>query len=236
MIQSREVVLGRGDYVAGGAFTEPFLSQDGARRRRPMILGEIDESRIDPVLDGMFSGRTSDLYEWANMWKELGVDGVCIRVDGSDPAAIRYIIEKIPLPFMLDGSTDAVKGIAEQISGSVLVTAGAVAGDHVPAFEEPADTEQRGMFLVRVRYPDREGYDQLSRYRISALKGCGPNAPMIADVTSVWSDGFADPRSASMMEAEASLVAMLSGADMIIIKGPGAADMARTYGEELADL
>ena len=39
-----------------------------------------------------------------------------------------------------------------------------------------------------------------------------------------------------MMEGEAALAAMLSGADLLIVRGPGAADMARVYGEELADL
>ena len=52
----------------------------------------------------------------------------------------------------------------------------------------------------------------------------------------MWDDGFADERGASMMEGEAALAAMLSGADLLIVRGPGAADMARVYGEELADL
>ena len=39
-----------------------------------------------------------------------------------------------------------------------------------------------------------------------------------------------------MLEATEALAVMLAGADMLIMKGPGAADMARVYGEELADL
>ena len=39
-----------------------------------------------------------------------------------------------------------------------------------------------------------------------------------------------------MWEAESALAAMLAGADIIFVRGPGAADMARVYGEELADL
>ena len=29
---------------------------------------------------------------------------------------------------------------------------------------------------------------------------------------------------------------MMAGTDILIVRGPGAADMARVYGEELADL
>ena len=39
-----------------------------------------------------------------------------------------------------------------------------------------------------------------------------------------------------MHEATVALTVMLSGADIIVMKGPGAADMARVFGEELADL
>ncbi len=34
-----ELYLGRGDYVAGGAQSLPFLDLDGARRRRPLVFG-----------------------------------------------------------------------------------------------------------------------------------------------------------------------------------------------------
>ena len=60
--------------------------------------------------------------------------------------------------------------------------------------------------------------------------------PVMADVSGCWSRGFADARLASMQEAESALAAMMAGADMVIVRGPGAADMARVYGEELADL
>ena len=39
-----------------------------------------------------------------------------------------------------------------------------------------------------------------------------------------------------MHEAMVALSVMMSGADILVMKGPGAADMARVYGEELADL
>ena len=58
----------------------------------------------------------------------------------------------------------------------------------------------------------------------------------MASTVKCWERGFRDAREASMWEAEAAVSAMLSGTDIIIMRGPGAADMARVYGEELADL
>ena len=73
--------------------------------------------------------------------------------------------------------------------------------------------------------------------RSRALSGdSGLDHPVMADVTGCWDRGFSDAREASMWEAESALAAMLAGADILVVRGPGAADMARVYGEELADL
>ena len=54
-----ELYLGRGDYVAGGARSLPFLDLDGARRRRPLVFGIVtDDLDSCPALAAeMFSGR-----------------------------------------------------------------------------------------------------------------------------------------------------------------------------------
>ena len=54
------------------------------------------------------------------------------------------------------------------------------------------------------------------------------------DLTKIYPDTAA--WETAMQEAEAALAAMLAGTDIVIVRGPGAADMARVYGEELADL
>lgn len=73
-----ELYLGRGDYVAGGAQSLPFLDLDGARRRRPLVFGQVtdDLSSYPSLAADMFSGRQTDPEEWAVMWKEIGADGV----------------------------------------------------------------------------------------------------------------------------------------------------------------
>ena len=103
--QLAEVVLGRGDYAAGGACTEPFLEQDGARRRRPMVLGEVlCHEPEDPLVRSMFSGRTSNPGDWAMMWREIGADGVCVRVESPDDSmTVAAVAIRTGLPVAVSG-------------------------------------------------------------------------------------------------------------------------------------
>ena len=240
--QLAEVVLGRGDYAAGGTCTEPFLEQDGARRRRPMVFGEVlCHEPEDPMVRAMFSGRASDPREWAVMWKEVGADGVCIRLDDdSDPGIVGEIEARTGLPVAVSGPVEKVDACSA-VAGSVLVLIGGTPGDDAHIRAGPVDsgpaTGERRMHLISGAFPDPTAFRLSASLKDRALDGDEfSDAPIMFDVTPVWNDGFADERHASMMEGEAALAAMLSGADAIIVKGPGAADMARVYGEELADL
>ena len=99
-----ELIVGKGDYVIGGARSPPFLDLDNARNRRPVIFGEAYDS-----LDGyhesaasMFSGRHTDIEEWAVMWKELGADGVCLRLTGEGSVdLIKRIYPNLIIPMMM---------------------------------------------------------------------------------------------------------------------------------------
>ena len=128
--QLREVSLGRGDYAAGGACTRPFLDQDGARRRRPMVFGEIlgISSECDELVASMFSGRTSDPREWAVMWKEIEADGICLRTDGLDAAEAselaRSISDRTRLPVAVSGDPEILNAVAAAITDSVIVLMG----------------------------------------------------------------------------------------------------------------
>ncbi len=241
--QLREVVLGKGDYIAGGACTLPFLDQDGARRRRPMVFGEVlgIASRCDPLVAEMFSGRASDPAEWAVMWKEIGADGICLRTSGMDAdeavALVRTVCGRTCLPIAVDGDSDVLDAVACAVEDSILVLMGPDSphGDHVPA--SPGIADGRRMRLVTGAFPDPEPFDTMKGLRRAALEGDGgADAPILFDATPVWNSCPGDAREASMLEAEAALTAMMCGADALIMRGPGAADMARVYGEELADL
>ena len=69
-------------------------------------------------------------------------------------------------------------------------------------------------------------------YNLMLKNFAGADGIYVADM----SKNDVSARRASMYEATVALSVMMSGADLLIMKGPGAADMARVYGEELADL
>lgn len=250
--QLREVVLGRGDYAAGGACTRPFLDQDGARRRRPMVLGEIQgiPSECEELVASMFSGRAGDPCEWAVMWKEISADGICLRTDGLDAeeasTLARAVSDRTRLLVAVSGDPEILDAVASAITDSILVLMGSPdsPGNHAVAHPVSGIDEARSippdekrMLLVTGMFPDSTPLMLMRSLRESALEGDeGCDAPVVYDATPVWEMGFDDARGASMTEGEAALTAMLAGADAVIVRGPGAADMARVYGEELADL
>ncbi len=272
----REIVLGMGDYVAGGADTVPFLDLDGARRRRPLIFGEVtdDLSGYPRMAAGMFSGRQEDPVEWAVMWKEIGADGICLRIGRRECAAdlVRTVAERTCLPVVVFADDEGCfEDIASADIGSKLIL---VIGDgdvrtrvigsgcgHAIAVcgrdSESLKTSCRALldqgfdeiilnFCADSVWSDLGSYvSELESIRKSALEGDDTlSYPVMCDVTSSWDvlsctseDNCLDVvRRVSMQEAIGALSAMMSGADIIIVRGPGAADMARVYGEELADL
>ena len=258
--QLEEVFLGTGDYVAGGSWSVPFLALDGARRRRPLIFGEVSDEpdRYGGLLKEMFSGRQEDPEEWAVMWKEIGADGVWIDMHGDDASLVERIAVRTRLPVAVKGSASLLSKLT-MIHGTVMIficrdgSYSGPVGDHVLSVQgccaetleiESERTESAGRRQIVL---DLGGFDvsdglersmkRAEKVRERALSGnAALRHPAMADTSCCWKKGFEDAREASMWEAEAALAAMLSGADMILMRGPGAADMARVYGEELADL
>ncbi len=262
-----ELVIGRGDYVLGGARSPPFLDLDNARHRRPVIFGEVFDT-----LDGyhesaasMFSGRQNDVEEWAVMWKELGADGVCLRLTrGDSPQLVRRIIDRTRLPVILSAETDILKETVSLIDDSVMIIQckdreqslemAGCSGNHIVSARcdgtDPKELCQimisKGArnVIVDLGYGSmdeslKELRSKMNDYRMSGLMGVPDgNHTIMCDVTPTWDIHGNDvsARRASMYEATVALSVMMSGADLLIMKGPGAADMARVYGEELADL
>ena len=74
---------------------------------------------------------------------------------------------------------------------------------------------------------------RIEDYRMGGLNGnVGSQHTILCDVAPSWDIHGSDvsARKASMYEATVALAVMMAGADAIIVKGPGAADMARVYG------
>lgn len=265
--EAEELIVGKGDYIIGGARSPAFLDLDNARHRRPVVYGEAWDTLegYPDAAASMFSGRQTDVEEWAVMWKELGADGVCLRLTGEDsPDLVKKISERTRLPIMVSGSTDVLKDVAGYVDGTVLIIqckgiaqsmelAGCSNG-HVITVDcgsgSPAELcqeiQSKGASKViadlgpGIMGPSlKELRGRIEGYRLDGLNGVpGSQHPVLCDVTPSW-DGYrpdVTPRRASMHEATVALAAMMAGADMLVMKGPGAADMARVYGEELADL
>lgn len=90
-------------------------------------------------------------------------------------------------------------------------------------------------------------YSVNERIRLAALGGDKMlQMPMICDCTSAWDvndavsedDGTLGNAAHRVIwwEAITAMAAMISGADIVIIRGPGAADMVKVYAEELTEV
>ncbi len=251
----REISLGKGDYIAGGACSVPFLDLDSARRRRPLVFGEVtdDLSNYPALAADMFSGRQTDPEEWAVMWKEIGADGIWLDQKGDDPDLARRIAERTRLPMAVtadDRILDACSDTEDTVmilmprSGHTLYRRGhvsAIRGDDADSTSGLCEAADGCVVIYLGSASLRDGIgrevDLAEEIRSRALSGESSLAhPTMAYTGGCWAGGFSDHREASMWEASTALALMLAGTDILIMRGPGAADMARVYGEELADL
>lgn len=224
----REYRVGKGDYIIGGAWTMPFSGLDGPLRRRPMVFGEVRmHDTEDPVMTAL-------------MWRDLGADGLCLRILPGDSQTVSAIATATAMPIMVNGPSDAVEETSSAVEDSIMVLhpedEGAVdprdhllVGEHIDLF--PPTVIGPGL---------RVAMDEGLRLRSEALSASEPGCPTMCDTTSVWDAPHGtdecDMGRMTMLEAQAALAAILAGADIIVMRDPTALDSAIGYGEELADL
>lgn len=224
----REYRVGKGDYVIGGAWTMPFAGLDSPLRRRPMFIGEVRmHEDDDPVMRAL-------------MWRDLGADGVCLRVQPGDGDTVSAIATSTAMPVMVEGPGAAVEEASARVCDSIMVLMPCddcevdardhlLTGVHVDAF--PPTVLGGGL---------KNAMEEGLRLRSEALSSETPGRPTICDVTSVWDMSHdideAGMARMTMLESQAALAAILAGADMIVMRDPAALDSAIGYGEELADL
>ena len=289
-----EIVLGKGDYIAGGSDGMPFLSFENTSKRRTMVAGEVfdDISDYPELAASMFNGRQNDPVEWAVMWKSIGADMVCLRIRGIDPdkksitteqasELVKKITDATQLPVMVYGcgTPEADNELMEKISGSIkdtrlilakadedghkTISSAAVAGKHaLIAFSNLDLNLAKQMNIVLTDFGVQRtdilmdplmaplgmgldySYSVNERIRLAALSGDKMlQIPMICDATGAWDVGDAvnedDAESGDAVhrvtwwETMTAMAAMASGADIVIIRGPGAADMILGYADEL---
>lgn len=292
-----EVVLGKGDYIAGGSNGMPFLSFENSTKRRPIIAGEIwDDLKDYPELAAkMFDGRQNDPVDWANMWKELGADMICVRLMSIDPAKkgtspkdaaalIQRISDKTNLPIMVSGcgiaeiDTEVLSEVCNTVKDTRLIickvdeceykklsTAAMANGHIVLGFSNLDVNLAKQMNILLTDYGiDRKdivmdplmaplgmgldySYSVNERIRLAALGGDKMlQAPMVCDCTASWDvndatcedDGTLGEPSyrATWWETITAVSAMISGADILVVRGPAAADMIKVYACELTEV
>ena len=292
-----EVTLGKGDYVAGGASGMPFLSFENKSKTRPMIAGEVwdDITDFPEIAANMFSGRQKDPVEWANMWKELGADMICLRLVSTDPGKknnspqyaaelVQKISDKTNLPIMVCGSGSVEKDIEvlTEICSSVKDTrlviskvdeceykklaAAAMANNHVILGFSNLDVNLAKQMNILLKDYGLEGKDIVmdplmaalgmgldysysvnERIRMGAMFGDKMlQVPMVCDCTASWDVGDATNEDdgtmgdvsyrATWWEVITAVAAMVSGADILIIRGAPAADMVKIYASELTEV
>lgn len=283
-----------GNCIAGGADGMPFLSFENTLKRRPIIAGEVVDDLTDypEMAAEMFDGRQKDPVDWANMWKEIGADMICIRFPGAAPdkkgtspedaaEIVKRISDKTSLPVMVIGCgiTDIDNRIAEAVGGTMKgtkailgrteeheykkISAVSMSNGHaVLAFSNLDINLAKQMNILLTDFGVERNsitmdplmaalgmgldysYSVNERIRLAALSGDRMlQVPMVCDCTGAWDVADAvstdDPslgdakHRVAWWEAMTALAAMLSGADVLIVRGPGAADMTRVYAEEL---
>jgi len=287
-----ETDLGNG-YIAGGADGMPFLSFENTSKRRVMIAGEVVDDLSDhpELAANMFDNRQNDPVEWARMWKELGMDMICLRLKGTDPSIgkrspreaaelVDKIVKETQLPVIVCGcgipetDKDVMRAVSESVKDTKLIlskadeedhktiSSAAMAGNHAIVAFSNLDVnlakqmnimltdfgiEGRNILMDPLMAPLGMGLDYSysvnERIRLAALGGDTMlQIPMICDATGAWNvgdavsddDDLGDTISrATWWEAMTALAAMVSGADIIIMRGPAAADMIKGYAEEL---
>ncbi len=289
-----EVVLGKGDYIAGGFKGMPFLSFENPVKRRPLIAGEVYDTLegYPELAASMFDGRQKDPVEWALMWKQLGADMVCVRLASVDPAKggtspedaaalVKRISDATGLPIMVSGcgvmdvDIPVFTAVSEAVKDSRLILSKAdeddykrlasvaISGNHIIVGFSNLDVnlskqinilltdfgvDRRNMLMDPLMAALGMGldysYSVQERIRIAALMGDPMlQIPMLCDCTGAWdvSDAVSDedpalgdPKfRATWWEAITAMAAVISGADIIVMRGPGAADMLMGYIDEM---
>ena len=292
-----EVVLGKGDYIVGGAKGMPFLSFENRTNRRPIVAGEVFDSIVDyPELAAkMFDGRQKDPVEWALMWKSMGVDMICVRLVSTDPAKggtspeacaelVKRISDRTGLPIIVSGcgildvDIPVFTAVSAAVTDSRLILSKvdedeykklatvAIANNHIIIGFANLDvnlSKQMNILLTDFGVKKENiltdplmaplgmgldySYSVNERIRISGLMGDKMlQQPLICDCTGAWDVSDAineeDPAlgdarlRATWWEAMTAMSAIVSGADMVIMRGPGAADMILGYCDELRDV
>lgn len=285
--------LGKESLTVGGDKNLPFMGLDGASQRDFPLAGEVldDISAYPEASRLLFGEEINHPVKWAQKWKSLGADMICLRLISTDPegldrppeeaaALVKEIYRSTGLPLIVYGSgspeKDAVvlTAVAEAMSGTRLilaqveedsyktVSAAAIAHGHALLAFSNLDinlakqmnillsdfgVDRRDIVMDPLMAPLGMGLDYSysvnERIRLAALNGDRMlQCPIICDASAAWGVGDAtdeNPALGDLVERGVSweyitaLSALMSGANIIIVRSPQAAAMLKEHIAEL---
>ncbi|MDD3398314.1 MAG: acetyl-CoA decarbonylase/synthase complex subunit delta, partial [Candidatus Methanomethylophilaceae archaeon] len=137
-----QVALGVEGLSVGGDKGMPFLALDGNSSGQRLLAGEVldDLTGYPSVLQTLFGADCQDPVSWAQAWKALGADIVCLRLQSTDPegrdvspedaaATVKTVHDACGLPLIVYGCGNPEKdaltlaAVAEAMSGARLLLA-----------------------------------------------------------------------------------------------------------------
>jgi len=285
--------LGDGSVRIGGAKGMPFLAFEDPDMPRPLLAGEVVDDLEDfpsIVLD-FFGEDAEDPAAWAQRWKEMGADLVCLRLLSTDPdrrdrspeeaaAVARSVADATGMPLIVYGcglpEKDAavMEAVSAALAGhrSILayveedsykrISSAAIANKHaVLAFSNldinlakqmnillsDFGVQREDIVMDPLMAPLGMGleysYSVNERIRLAALNGDRMlQVPMVCDASQAWQvrdcaeeeEGLGDPvERSAWWEFGTALAALLSGADMLIVRGPYAMQLIKEAIDDL---
>jgi len=288
-----KISLGKNDLTVGGDKTLPFLEADGSSWGDFPLAGEVldDVSAYPEIARRLFGNDVQHPVKWAQKWKSLGADMICLRLLSTDPEGqnrsaqkaatlVKEIYRATGLPLIVYGcgnpEKDAVvlTAVAEVMKDTRLilaqveedsyktVSAAAIAHGHALLAFSNLDinlakqmnillsdfgVDRKDIVMDPLMAPLGMGLDYSysvnERIRLAALNGDRMlQCPIICDASAAWQVGDAtneDPALGDVLERACSweyitaVSALMSGANIIIVRSPRAAAMLKEYVAEL---
>lgn len=288
-----KISLGKDSLTVGGDKSLPFLEMEDASLRDFPLAGEVldDISTYSEISRKLFGKEINHPVKWAQKWKSLGADMICLRLLSTDPEGknrspkeaadlVREIHDSTGLPLIVYGCGNPEKdalvltAVAEAMKDTRLilaqveedsyktVSAAAIANGHALLAFSNLDinlakqmnillsdfgVDRKDIVMDPLMAPLGMGLDYSysvnERIRLAALNGDRMlQCPIICDASAAWQVGDAtneDPALGDVLERACSweyitaMSALMSGANLVIVRSPKAAAMLKEHIAEL---
>lgn len=278
--------------MLGGESGMPFLSYEGLGHRQRLAGEVLDSTDGVPELSvAPFGEVASDPVAWAQRWKELGADMICLKLRSLDPegrnasvedavATVKDVLKAVDLPLIVYGGgnqekdAQAMEAVSNACAGERVllahaeenayksIAAAATANGHgliaysnldvnlakqmnilLADFGTKLDNVVMDPLMAALGMGLEYSYSVNERIRLAALMGDRMlRTPMCCDLTSAWeareateeNAAWGDPAErGAWWEATTGLAALVSGADLLIVRHPRSLEILKDAITEL---